>query len=402
MNDFVEVPPDLVFLVVDESPTFRELLSHTLKKLGFKEVYHAIDGLSALATLRRMPIGFIICDRNMQKMSGMELLKEIRESPELRRVPFVMMAQEIPKDDVMLASEFGIDGYLKKPFVMKDVSTRVTSAMMRFGDPANPEGLFDSAREDYMRGNLASSIETFEQLKIMLPTSARVSAGLARCFRSQNDDVQAEKYLLEAISLNSLYVHAYHELGCLYIQQEKVELALKYFANAIELSPSNPVRYESVADILMRKARFKEAEEYLEKAVRLELVYPILYEQLGKALFSQKKIQRAYYLFEKALKEQPDNPSFLNSMGICLKEMSRHADALTYYNLALKKRPQDVKILFNKVLCLIHLKDFVRAEKTCLLIIKIDPAYEKAKSKLAEINKLRGPLPKGAVPSDAA
>lgn len=387
MSSFVELSPELVFLVVDESQTIRDILFTTLKKMGLTKIVQAMDSVRALQLLKEQQIDFIICDRNFRNMSGMEFLKELRETPEIARVPFMMMASEIPKEDVLLASELGVDAYLKKPFVMKDVSTRLSACMAKFNTPGTAEAVFEEARLAFVRGAHKEAIEKYERLKEALPTSARVRVGLARCHRACRDNKTAITILQEAIEKNPIYVHAHHELGLAYMQEKMLESALRCFSKAIDLSPSNPARYESVADILIRNEKPREAEEYLMRAVKLELVYPVLYEQLGKVLFAQKKVDRAYQYFEKALREQPDNVSFLNSMGICMKEMGRYEEAVNYYNGALKHRSQDVKIMFNKLLCLVELNQIDRAIKTCQSILKIDPNYEKATRKLAQLTQ---------------
>jgi tetratricopeptide (TPR) repeat protein len=385
MSNFVELSSELEFLVIDESVSFRESLAQILKTIGFKKVTLSGDGLSALKILKEKKIGFVICEKNLKQMSGIELLREIRETPSIKRVPFMMMCVDIPKEDVVLASEFGIDAYLKKPFAVKEISQKIATCMSRYKDEFNNEYLFECARENFARLDYNMALSFYQQLLQALPQSARVRVGMSRCYKASNDFNQAQESLSEAIKLNQLYVHAYHEMATLNLNLNKIEEALKLFEKAIELSPSNPYRYETIANILMGKGEFAKAEEYLLKAVKLDLVYPDLYSQLGKALFSQKKPEKAFKYFEKALEKEPDNTSFLNSVGICLKEMGRYEDSIFYYNKALKLKPKDTKILFNKVLVLCNMSEFEKAQKVLLQILKIDESYDKAKVKLQEV-----------------
>lgn len=401
MAGFIELSPDLLFLIVDESQAVRDTMGQILKNMGLKRIIQSTDSTNAFDLLKREQINFIICDRTLRTVSGMEFLKEIRESPEFGRVPFMMMSGDIPKEDVLLASEFGVDGYLKKPFVMKDVSARLSACMARFNQPNTSEALFEQAREAYSKGAFGEALTIYEKIKESLPTSARVRVGEARCHRNLGSNQRALEILQEAVSKNDMYVHAFQEMGMVHVQLGDFDEALKAFNRAIEISPSNPARYEQVGEILMRHEKFAEAETHLMKAVRLELVYPVLYEQLGKALFAQKKIDKAYQYFERALRSQPENISFLNSMGICMKELKRFEDAINYYNQALKQRPQDVKILFNKMLCLVELGQTDRAIKTCQQILKIDPNYEKAKRRLDMLNKTLAATPAAAKPPES-
>jgi Flp pilus assembly protein TadD len=388
MAEFIEISSNMIFLIVDDVASYREVMMHILKKLGFKNILQALDAPFALSVLHSEKVDFVISERSLKRCTGMEFLKEIRESPELERIPFMMMAGDISKEDIALASEFGVDGYLKKPFVINDVSQRLSNCMQRYADPENLEYQFDRARKAYNAGQNEDALTLYQALLTKLPKSARVFTGMARCFRSLGDLGGAERLLKEAIGHNPLYVHAHHDLGLVYLQKERTEQALQCFSKAIDLSPGNPIRYESVADLLMAKDRFEDAERYLMRAVKLELAYPALYAQIGKALFAQKKNDKAIEYFQKALKEQPNNTSFLNSLGICMKAMGRLEESINCYNQALKLRPSDTKILFNKVLCLVGMKEWDRARKTCQQILKYDPTFEKARSKAAEIDKL--------------
>ncbi len=388
MSELIEISSDLPVLVVDSAASFRDLIGMILKKLGFRNVSFSIDAVSALQYLRKEKFGFMICDRNLAQCSGMELLKEIRENVEFERIPFLMMAAGIPKEDVVLASELGIDGYLKKPFVINDVSARLTVAITRFRDPENPEALFENARQTLAMGHYEQAEAIYQDIKKRIPNSARATAGTARCARAAGNLAVAEASFKRAIEMNPMYVHAYHELGVVYLQLDRIDDALIYFEKAISISPSNPIRYESIAEILMEKQRWQDAENYLMKAVKLELAFPNLYALLGKALFAQKKNEKAIEYFHRALNSQPNNTSFLNSLGISLKAVGKYEDAIDNYNKALKLRPSDVKILFNKALCLVSMKEWERARKTCLQILKFDPSFDKAKTKMEEIDKL--------------
>ena len=382
MGKFIELSPETQFLIVDESQSVRDALSMALKAMGLRRICHATDAATALHMLQSERIDFIICDRNLRQVSGMELLKEIRENTQLMSMPFLMLSSEISKEDVMLASEFGIDGYMQKPFVPKEVSQKVSQAIGRHTDPANSEKQFDRARQLYSGGKFEDSLNLYQQLQIKFPDSARTRVGVARCLRALDRIDQAIESLNEAIEKNNLYVHAHHELALIYLHLDDIERSLEAFDQAIAASPLNPIRYETISEILYREKRYERAEEYLMRAVKLELVYPNIFSQLGKVLFAQKKMDRAIKYFEQALQTQPTNTSFLNSLGICLKEVGRYEDALKYYNTALKYRQADTKVLYNKALCLIQMNDLDRARKTLKAIVAIDPSYTKAIEKL--------------------
>ena len=70
-------------LVVDDYNTMIRIIRNLLKQLGFEDVDDASDGSAALAKMHDKRYGLVISDWNMEPMTGYELLKEVRASPEL-------------------------------------------------------------------------------------------------------------------------------------------------------------------------------------------------------------------------------------------------------------------------------------------------------------------------------
>jgi two-component system chemotaxis response regulator CheY len=103
-------------LVVDDSRTMARLARNLLMLIGFSEVDAVFDGATALARLRERRYGLVLCDWNMQPMTGHALLKEIRNDLALQRLPVIMVTAETTLANVMAAKEAGASGYIVKPF----------------------------------------------------------------------------------------------------------------------------------------------------------------------------------------------------------------------------------------------------------------------------------------------
>ncbi len=104
------------FLVVDDFSTMRRILRNLLKELGYLNVDEAEDGNSALVKLRRDPFDFLITDWNMAGMDGLQLLKEVRIDPTLRKLPVLMVTAEAKRENIIAAAQAGASGYIVKPF----------------------------------------------------------------------------------------------------------------------------------------------------------------------------------------------------------------------------------------------------------------------------------------------
>lgn len=107
-------------LVVDDSRAVRMILANTLKELGF-EVCEAANGREALRLIEAGGnITLALVDWNMPEMNGFELLKRLRQTPELSSLVIVMVTTETEIDQMAAALEAGANEYVMKPFT-KDI-----------------------------------------------------------------------------------------------------------------------------------------------------------------------------------------------------------------------------------------------------------------------------------------
>jgi len=103
-------------LIVDDYKTMLRIIRNLLKQLGFDNVDEASDGATALARLREKDFGLVISDWNMEPMTGLQLLKEVRSDAKLAHIPFVMVTAESKTENVIAAKEAGVTNYIVKPF----------------------------------------------------------------------------------------------------------------------------------------------------------------------------------------------------------------------------------------------------------------------------------------------
>lgn len=123
-------PPETRILVADDMPTIRELVKNQLKNLGFKNIIEASDGEAAMNlvisnTTVGTPIGLVVSDWNMPKMSGLEFLKQIRASTDWANLPFILLTSESERDQVTEAILAGVSQYLVKPFAAKSFEEKL-------------------------------------------------------------------------------------------------------------------------------------------------------------------------------------------------------------------------------------------------------------------------------------
>ncbi len=118
-------------LVVDDFATMRRIVKGVLKQLGFSDIIEAENGSSALDELKKEKVGLIVSDWNMPKMTGLDLLKAVREDEKLKSIPFIMVTAEGQKENVLEAVKAGVSNYIVKPFTPETFNEKLQKVFGR-------------------------------------------------------------------------------------------------------------------------------------------------------------------------------------------------------------------------------------------------------------------------------
>ena len=116
-------------LVVDDYATMRRIVRNLLTQIGYTDIDEAGDGVSALAKLRESKFGLIISDWNMEPMTGLQLLKEIRADAKLAATPFIMVTAESKTENVIAAKQAGVNNYIVKPFNAQTLQAKIAAVL---------------------------------------------------------------------------------------------------------------------------------------------------------------------------------------------------------------------------------------------------------------------------------
>jgi len=126
------VDKNMNVLIVDDYKTMLRIIRNLLKQLGFNNVDEATDGSMALQKLRDKDYGLVISDWNMEPMTGIQLLREVRADSKLKNLPFIMITAESKTENVVAAKEAGVNNYIVKPFNAATLKTKLSSVLGNF------------------------------------------------------------------------------------------------------------------------------------------------------------------------------------------------------------------------------------------------------------------------------
>lgn len=119
-------------LIVDDYKTMLRILRNLLRQLNFVNIEEATDGSMALQKLRQGNIDFVISDWNMEPMTGIQLLREVRADDKLKHLPFIMITAESKSENVIAAKQAGVSNYIVKPFNAETLKSKMVSVLGDF------------------------------------------------------------------------------------------------------------------------------------------------------------------------------------------------------------------------------------------------------------------------------
>jgi CheY-like chemotaxis protein len=118
-------------LLVEDQQESRQLLKGMLAELGVTQVYEANDGRMGLQFVDSAFdfIDLIMCDWNMPAMTGIEFLRQVRSTGS--NIPFMMITGRSDQGSVIEAKNFGVDGYIRKPYSSTQIEAKLRILVQR-------------------------------------------------------------------------------------------------------------------------------------------------------------------------------------------------------------------------------------------------------------------------------
>ncbi len=116
--------------IADDEPNIRKLVAFGLKDAGYETAEFA-DGTTLLAAVRQKRPDAVILDWMMPPPDGLAVCRILRESPEGKNLPILMLTARSEEFDRVLGLEIGADDYIVKPFSVKELTARVRAVLRR-------------------------------------------------------------------------------------------------------------------------------------------------------------------------------------------------------------------------------------------------------------------------------
>lgn len=117
-------------LVAEDQPHIRALIEYKLKNNGYQVI--AVDnGSDALAKAIEVKPNLVLLDVMMPLMTGFEVLSALKQNPETKSIPVLLVTAQSKEEEVLKGLELGADDYITKPFSPNELAARVKTVLLR-------------------------------------------------------------------------------------------------------------------------------------------------------------------------------------------------------------------------------------------------------------------------------
>ena len=122
--------PEYKILIIEDSPTMRQLIAFALKRLQGVRIVEANDGVDGLRKLSSEKFDLILTDINMPVMDGLKLVSLVRSDANYRTTPIVVITTEGAQEDRDRALSLGANDYITKPIQANKILDLARSLLM--------------------------------------------------------------------------------------------------------------------------------------------------------------------------------------------------------------------------------------------------------------------------------
>jgi len=118
-------------LIADDDHNLRQLLIESLPKHKY-EVYEASDGIETWDTVKNLRPDIVLLDIMMPGMDGLEICQQMRQNPQTRNIPVLLLTAKAQLKDKLEGIESGADDYITKPFDPLELLARIEMHLRRY------------------------------------------------------------------------------------------------------------------------------------------------------------------------------------------------------------------------------------------------------------------------------
>ncbi|MBF0529299.1 MAG: tetratricopeptide repeat protein [Deltaproteobacteria bacterium] len=333
-------PEASIVLLVENSRILRKSEAVALRDLGYMDIITAGDGAEAWSMVRSTLVHLVISSWLLnENMSGLGLLRIVRGDINYSSLPFILIVDEITRNQVVSAGEAGVTDIVVRPFTREILKRKVDQSLTPEEDQQSVQArqLVEKGQQFLKDGRMDEALNVFKKVLTVY----------------ENAEV-------------------YYNLGYIKTAQGKYEEAIMAFRKATQINAAFAQAHQKMGEALAKLGRAKEAQECFEKAAEI---------------FMEKNMdQKAEDVFMQALQVNPGTLNVYNSLGILYRRQGKFQDSIRMYRKALKVSPFDEHIHYNLARVHVAAKESGTATEILEMALKLNPDFIEARNLLKALN----------------
>lgn len=297
-------PPGLRGLVADDHDLMRKTVAKTLRKLGFSEVVECFNGKDAKLAIEAGSIDLIVCDIELNYLSGFEVLDFVRGLETGSDIPFIVVSGAANKDDIVKAADKGAEDYIVKPFQAEELEAKIVKALNQFHAPGPVLARIRAAERAVIAGQLDLAYQLLKEA-LQLKDNPRARHLEAFILMKQKKKNEALKKLKENIDVYPSYLKNYVSLANFYIQENDTDQAIKALSVELDFNPKQPLRQIKLANMLLKAKNPSTAIEHYRLALLEANKNPEALYGMGTAYAMSGNMEKSIYYFKRYRRNHP-------------------------------------------------------------------------------------------------
>ncbi len=193
-----------LILLADDNLDMRNYVARLLKSAGYR-VEAVADGESALAAARALKPRLVLSDVMMPELDGMGLMEALREDPETRDIPVILLSARAGEEAKVEGLRAGADDYLTKPFSARELVARVDSNLKLANTRREAERLLREEAQILEELNrvgtaVAAELDLEKAVQVVTDAATRLVGAAFGAFFYNVVDYKGESYMLYTLS----------------------------------------------------------------------------------------------------------------------------------------------------------------------------------------------------------
>jgi len=327
------------FLIVDDNSVALREVADMLKYLGYKDLHETSTASEAWAMLRIKEFDCVISAWDMPEMTGLALLKIVRNDERFDQLLFYLADSTFTKVKVVEAGRAGITGLIVKPYDMETLKGKIKAIAEGTG--------------------------------VHVPSEAEISLDDGMKLLESEDHEGALK-VFEKLLSEGESAEVYYNIGYVKTAQGQYQEGIEAFRKATQLDRLFAKAFEAMGRAYKELGQPEKAEEYLNKAAEIYL--------------SSEREDQAEEILNEILEVNPDTINVYNTMGVLYRRKGDYPTALKHYEKALKIHPEEPNIYYNIGRIHVEMKNLDEAKSCFSKALELDPRFKEAREILNAID----------------